>query len=469
MNGARIDIVVRQCLGNMQEMVRILIAVVEALFEINRAGIFHLDIKAEHIFVDCSQSDKIDVKFIDFGLSAVKGDDSVIHHTGDGVTDSTIFRSCESNPFRGNWAYASLFHHLGNPLDPASDLQSLLFLFHDITFGSLPWSGRSNSIEAPLIQYCLIKIKSLFNPSGHTESSWLSLARELVEHRAREGFSMELCFNLVKAGIYAHHDSPLLREISSTDKKRKTPEEKSPCSPARHAITSKSSMKSDSKVNQHTIDPVHDVTIQYQKSISDKLEDAFVKLLCSKTGISEDLITKGKRYGPQKTFSHGEDPKGKFELDIFAETSLDIRNQLDVNYGQSFQKIKCLCLELPSSDSLKATLFCEITGLYRFGALGDIVREHVMKKKFKQLERAIAYHLFSNQKPSNLEEVVLSALRIIVNPIDERLCILGIVFCGYIATKDSKEVDFLKALEESHTALPHLVALIACKRCFIHI
>ncbi|KAH3757699.1 hypothetical protein Pelo_10484 [Pelomyxa schiedti] len=96
--------------------------VVEAVSALNRANIFILDLKPQHIIIPGDSNSP--VKIIDFDLA-----ETVNCSSG---TINLFLGLDMQPPFRGNAVWASLFQHLGLLQDPACDLQSLCFIFHSL-------------------------------------------------------------------------------------------------------------------------------------------------------------------------------------------------------------------------------------------------------------------------------------------------------------------------------------------------
>eukprot|EP00727_Mastigamoeba_balamuthi_P013160 m51a1_g8467 putative protein kinase (1085) ;mRNA; r:448251-461433 len=110
---------------------KIIMASLDALQSVNEAGVYHLDLKPEHVLLTGLDSDSVRAFVIDFGYAALVGEDE---------WEFMERLNSRRTPFRGNYAYQSTLQSFSNPMHPASDLVSLLFVLHDIDFG-LPWRG----------------------------------------------------------------------------------------------------------------------------------------------------------------------------------------------------------------------------------------------------------------------------------------------------------------------------------------
>jgi serine/threonine protein kinase len=132
-------------------------SVIQAVYDINKTGVLHLDLKPEHIFVD-DQTEPAKVTIIDFGLS------------------EEISAPYRLGEYCGNLRYASVFMHLGDCRNPAADLQSLCFIFEHLSGGSsLQWSNLDAKHNLAF-SVAVSKIKALTDsPQG-----WLRKARKLL-------------------------------------------------------------------------------------------------------------------------------------------------------------------------------------------------------------------------------------------------------------------------------------------------
>eukprot|EP00727_Mastigamoeba_balamuthi_P014397 m51a1_g9582 putative serine threonine protein kinase (503) ;mRNA; r:987541-990045 len=356
-----------------EERSSLLAAVVSALREINIAGVCHLDIKPAHIFVARTAPAQFKVTIIDFGLSAFTGRDEE-----DFVRPA--FGSCPY-PFSGNLAYASVFHHLAHPLDPASDLQSLLFVFHELEYGPLRWRrtiAAAGTQGERLSAACLAKLRTL---GGSTTFGWLAVARRLMEHRCAGGDAAS-CYDLVLTDRMVSAKEPLPSEIGDCPGSPASSDALSP--PRRLSGEQLACVGEDDAMHSHPKTSTSKKSGNASKEVSNKLEEAFAFMLCRKLGESLRLEKNGK-YGPYS----------KYEYDASALADSGEFGVLRSAFGQAPGVKDWASLPAVPFSEPEFRIFAEISALYNVHASGhenwDPSGISLLRHKLRQMDRELFY------------------------------------------------------------------------------
>lgn len=111
--------------------------ILQALKYLHSKGWVHLDIKPSNIL---NKNDSSNVKLIDFGTATR-------YKTFDG--------KAEISDTNGTLMYVSTYGHLGEPMHPRNDLQSLGFMLVELFTGKLPWSNTESLKEIKNIKLSL--------------------------------------------------------------------------------------------------------------------------------------------------------------------------------------------------------------------------------------------------------------------------------------------------------------------------
>jgi len=113
-----------------------------AIEEVHKAGIIHRDIKPSNFVMGKTNSDRLNVFLVDFGLAK----DHLNLNTG------KPHQARRHTDFRGTIPYASLSAHEKKELGRKDDLWSFFFVVMEFFDEPLPWKTNTNKDEVKVLK-----------------------------------------------------------------------------------------------------------------------------------------------------------------------------------------------------------------------------------------------------------------------------------------------------------------------------
>ena len=453
-------------------------AAILAVRALNAAGVYHLDLKPEHLLVETSPDTPPRVTIIDFGMAVQTGPESEAAFKPSAETPTW-----KNGPrFRGNYRYASIYQHLGFPTDAASDLQALLFILAEVD-AVLPWFGFSQMLSplGPLTAACLIKIRALVE-TRDDEYSWLGVARQIVALRCRDQSIDPFQIALEHAATHKKLPSSV---IPDHDKKRhkSADEYQSPAADSAPKLPIAPAANEPAPALPTTAAPATAKQQQRREALprarAADLEHIFVELLTDRIGAANIYDIKSPvLFGPIRAPS----AKPQYEFDILGLVrpgALDtmpgrplLHSVLATDPSQVLNPSGPIFDPIPFAADAKVLLLGEVTGLHQYNPANELQVHRfprLFQEKLRQIENNAWFqagqpeeHRQEKKLPPQ-EELLVSALRCAFDPSAPQM--IAVVLLGSLQDYNVE----VPAFSLVHPSFPHVTVLTALGRLFVHV